>query len=211
VFDSGYLQGFRPALSSYKNQTMKKFLLLIIAGLFALQITSLQAATETYKLDPVHSDVAFKIRHLGISWVSGSFKKLDGTVLVDTDNPANSKIKVTVEAASVDTESAKRDAHLNSPDFFDSAKYPTLSFESTKLTDKGNGMFEVTGNFTLHGVTKQITFILSTAGPVKGMQGEMRRGGEAEFFIQRSDYGMDKMIGPVGDEVRISLNFEAFK
>jgi polyisoprenoid-binding protein YceI len=189
---------------------MKKFLLSLVVGLVVLSAGYVQAATETYQLDPAHTNLGFKIKHLGISWVSGSFKKFEGTVVVDTDTPANSKIKVTVEANSVDTGNTKRDTHLNSPDFFDTAKFPTLSFESTKLTDKGQGVFEVEGNFTLHGVTKPVTITLNTAGPVS-MQNQTHRGGDTEFTIKRSDYGMDKMVGPVGDEVKISLSFEAIK
>ncbi|MDR0534383.1 MAG: YceI family protein [Verrucomicrobiales bacterium] len=189
---------------------MKKILLSLVVGLVVLSAGYVQAATETYQLDPAHTNLGFKIKHLGISWVSGSFKKFEGTVVVDTDTPANSKIKVTVEANSVDTGNTKRDTHLNSPDFFDTAKFPTLSFESTKLTDKGQGVFEVEGNFTLHGVTKPVTITLNTAGPA-AMQGQTRRGGDTEFTIKRSDYGMDKMVGPVGDEVKISLSFEAIK
>jgi polyisoprenoid-binding protein YceI len=116
---------------------------LAIAVLAVLSATPLRAAVETFKLDPVHSDLSFKIRHLGLGWVSGSFKKFDGSVTLDPAAPANSKIVVTVEAASVDTRNAKRDTHLNSADFFDTAKYPTLSFAGTRLVDKGNGVFEV--------------------------------------------------------------------
>ncbi|MDD5262833.1 MAG: YceI family protein [Methylacidiphilales bacterium] len=188
-----------------------RWISLLAAALVAVQISSLQAAPETYKIDPVHSNLAFKIRHLGISWVNGSFKQFEGTVTVDAENPDKSSVKVVAQAASVDTANDMRNKHLCSPDFFDVAKYPTLSFESTHVALKGDNVYEVTGNFTLHGVTKPLTFTFNGSPAVPGMKGETRRGGDTAFTLKRSDFGMTKMVGPVGDEVQISLSFEGVK
>lgn len=171
----------------------------------------LYAAPETYKIDPVHSSVGFKIRHLGVSWVNGSFKDFEGQVAFDPDKPENSSVNVNVKAASVDTGSDKRDTHLRKPEYFGVDKYPTLSFKSTKVEKAGPNLYKVTGDFTLLGVTKSVTFDFAATDEVKGMQGEIRRGGETEFVLKRSDFGMKEMIGPIGDEVRVSLAFSGIK
>ena len=171
----------------------------------------LQAAPETYKIDPVHSSVDFKIRHLGISWVSGIFKEFEGTLIYDETNAAASTIEVMVKASSVDTNSEMRDAHLKKPEFFNVDKFPALTFKSTKVEKLPSGHLKVNGDFTLLGVTKPIEFEVEVSGPVQGMKGETRRGGETEFEIKRSDYGMKEMVGPIGDEAKISLAFSAIK
>ena len=170
-----------------------------------------QALPETYVIDPVHSNVAFKIRHLGISWVNGSFKQFEGKVLLDAEQPEKSSVKVTVQSASIDTATPDRDKHLRSPDFFNVEKFPVLSFESSKVTAKGQNVYEVTGNFTLLGVAKPVTFLFNGSDAVKGMKGETRRGGDTTFTLKRSDFCMSKMIGPIGDEVQVSLSFEGVK
>jgi polyisoprenoid-binding protein YceI len=169
---------------------------------------AVQAAPETFKADAAHSSVGFKIRHLGISWVKGTFKDFEGTAIFDAEKPEMSSVQVTVQAASVDTGNKDRDAHLQKDEFFNVEKFPTLSFKSTKVVKKDGDVYEVTGDFTLMGVTKPVTFTFEASGPIKGMKGETRRGGETEFKIKRSDFGMAKMIGPIGDEVQISLAFE---
>ena len=188
---------------------MKKFLLAV--GLVFAAGLGLQAAPETYAIDSVHSSVDFKIRHLGVSWVQGSFGKFEGKVVFDADKAEASSVEVTVQADSVDTRNDGRDKHLKSEDFFNTAKYPTLSFKSTKVEKKAADTYEVTGDFTLLGVTKPLTFTMTTSGPVEGMKKETRRGGETEFTIKRSDFGMSKMVGPIGDDVKISLAFSGVK
>lgn len=174
-------------------------------------LPGLQAAPETYKIDPVHSSVGFKVRHLGVSWVHGSFKDFEGQVVFDPEKPENSSVNLTVKAASVDTGNEKRDAHLRKPEFFGADKNPTLSFKSTKVEKAGPNLYRVTGDFTLIGVTKSLTVDFTGTDEVKGMQGETRRGGETEFVLKRSDFGMKEMIGPIGDEVRVSLAFSGIK
>jgi polyisoprenoid-binding protein YceI len=185
--------------------------LLMVFGFLSLVLANFAVAAETYVIDPVHSSVDFKVRHLGISWVQGSFQKFAGKGMFDLDKPETSALEVTVEAGSITTGNEKRDGHLKSEDFFNAAKFPTLTFKSTKVVKKGEGSFEVTGDMTLLGVTKPLTFVVNTFGPVEGMQKELRRGGDTEFTIKRSDFGMAKMVGPIGDEVKVSLAFSAIK
>ncbi len=172
---------------------------------------TLSAAPETFKIDPVHSSVGFKIRHLGISWVNGSFKDYEGQVTLDPEKPETSSVQIAVKAASVDTGNEKRDGHLRNADFFDVEKFPTLTFKSTKVEKTAEGTYRVTGDFTLMGVTKAVTVNFTGTEEVKGMQGETRRGGETSFTIKRSDYGMKNSLGPVGDDVHISLAFSGVK
>jgi polyisoprenoid-binding protein YceI len=188
---------------------MKTFLALVLM-VVAFGASSLEAA-ETYKADVAHSNLSFKIRHLGISWVNGSFKDFEGAAVFDAEKPENSSVQVTAKAASIDTANKDRDKHLSSADFFNVEKFPTLNFKSTKVTKKADDLYEVTGDFTLLGVTKPITFEFTTSGPVQGMKGETRRGGETTFKLKRSDFGMTKMVGPIGDDVQVSLAFEGIK
>ncbi|HVR10230.1 MAG TPA: YceI family protein, partial [Thermoanaerobaculia bacterium] len=117
---------------------------------------SAAAQPAVYKADPVHSKVGFSIRHL-VSDVDGRFKDFDGAIKYDSQHPADSSVQFTVQAASIDTGNDGRDKDLRSPNFFDVAKFPTLSFTSTKVAPKGNNAFDVTGSLTIHGVTKTVT------------------------------------------------------
>jgi len=183
-----------------------------VLSLFALSLlplSSLQAA-ETYEIDAVHSSVVFKIRHLNVADFYGRFNEVTGTVSFDKENPEKSSVIADVKVESVDTHNDKRNQHLKSPDFFNAKQFPTISFKSTKV-EKAGDAFKVTGDFTLHGVTKSITLDFTKVGEGKGMQGEQRVGGGAEFTIKRSDYGMTFMQNGLGDEVRIILSFEGVK
>jgi polyisoprenoid-binding protein YceI len=166
---------------------------------------------DTYTADPAHSSIGFKIKHLGISTVQGQFKDYTGKVLFDKDDPTKSSVEVSVKAASVDTSNTKRDDHLRSKSFFNVAEFPTLGFKSTSVKKIDDATYEITGGFTLLGVTKPITVQLTDVAFGKGMKGEDRAGGEIKFKIKRSDYGMNFMVGPVGDDVDIDLYFEAVK
>jgi polyisoprenoid-binding protein YceI len=184
------------------------------AALLALLLataTLASAQTETYEIDPVHSTVAFKIRHLGISWVNGNFADITGTVVFDPANPEKSSAEVKVQAASVDTRNGKRDTHLKSPDFFDAEKHGALTFKSTKVRKTGDKTYEITGDFSLLGVTKPLTITFTDLGTATGMQGEARRGGETSFSLKRSTFGMTKNVGPIGDDVEVTLAFSGVK
>jgi polyisoprenoid-binding protein YceI len=190
---------------------MKKLVaLLAVAPALAL------AAPTTFKLDPSHSQVGFSVRHLVISNVRGEFRKYEGTVALDDADPARSTVEATIDVGSVDTRVADRDAHLKSPDFFDVAKYPTMTFKSTKVARAGKDKLAVTGDLTLHGVTRPVVLDVTVTPEVKGMFGETRRAFAATTKIDRKDFGLtwNKVVeaGPaVGDEIAITLDLEAVK
>jgi len=170
------------------------------------------AAQDTYKIDPVHSEISFKIRHL-LAKTSGRFTKFSGTIKVDTADISKSSVEVSIDAASINTDNEKRDEHLKSADFFDVAKFPTLTFKSTSVKEVAKGKLEVTGDFTLHGVTKRVTFPITNAGTQPGMQpGSVVAGFvDGALTINRNDFGIKTYPGALGDDVAISLNVEAGK
>jgi polyisoprenoid-binding protein YceI len=182
-------------------------LLLVMMGIASARAN----AADTFKVDPVHSFATFKIRHLGISNVTGDFSAIDGVITADKKNPAASAVEITIQTKSVNTHSDMRDNDLRSPNFFDVQKYPDMTFKSTKVRKLSATKYEVTGVFTLLGVKKTIKVKVDYLGEAKGMQGEMRAGFETAFTIKRSDYGMKKDLPLVGDEVQISLSVEAIK
>ena len=169
-------------------------------------------AQDTYKIDAVHSEVSFKIRHL-LAKVSGRFTKFSGTIQVNPADMAKSSVEVTIEAASVATDNEARDKHLRSADFFEVEKYPTITFKSTAVREVAKGKLEVTGDFTLHGVTKRITFPITNAGTQPGPQpGSVIAGFiDGALTINRNDYGIKYGPAVLGEEVAISLNIEAGK
>jgi polyisoprenoid-binding protein YceI len=193
---------------------VKKTLLSAVAALAVLP--SLASAASGFKIDASHSSVGFSVRHLVISQVRGQFTNVVGTVAVDEADLAKSTVEATIDAASISTQVADRDTHLKSPDFLDAAKYSTIAFKSTKVAKAGKDELKVTGDLTLHGVTKPVTLAVTTTPEVKGMYGETRRGFSATTKISRKDFGLtwNKLVeaGPaVGDEITITLDLEAVK
>lgn len=185
---------------------MKRFVLLL-----ALSAMVSTGRGDTFQIDPVHSSVLFKIKHLGVADFYGRFNEISGTVNFDPHDATKDSITAEVKVASVDTHEEKRNQHLKSPDFFNAVQFPTISFKSTKVQKKDAESFEVTGDFTLHGVTRPVTFLFKKGDVGKGMQGETRMGGEAQFSVKRSDYGMTFMQNGLGDEVGIILSLEGVK
>ncbi|MEY2490022.1 MAG: hypothetical protein QOC70_1964 [Verrucomicrobiota bacterium] len=167
-------------------------------------------AADTFKVDPVHSFVLFSVQHFGVSNSYGRFNDISGTVVFDKDNPSKSSVELSVPVESLDTNNAKRDQSLKSPDYLNAKQFPTLKFKSTKVQGSGDTL-KVSGDFTLHGVTKPLTVDFKKVGEGKGLQGEARAGGETRFTIKRSDFGMNFMQGAVGDEVTIILSLEGVK
>jgi polyisoprenoid-binding protein YceI len=184
---------------------------------FALAaVAGLQAAT--YEIDSSHSSANFTVRHLMISNVRGQFSKVTGKVQFDPKNLAASSVEATIDTTTVNTREERRDAHLKSADFFDVAKYPSMTFKSKKFAAAGAGKYKVTGDLTIHGVTKEVVLDLAEVTPeTKGMQGETRVGGQASTKINRKDFGltwsktMDGGGAVVGDEVQITLDLELIK
>jgi|WetSurMetagenome_2_1015567.scaffolds.fasta_scaffold23144_4 polyisoprenoid-binding protein YceI len=179
----------------------------LIVGIEGLAPAAAPSGVQ-YQFDPAHTSVTFKIRHAGISWVQGRFDEFGGACTLDAEDPAKSAFEMTIKTASVDTNVAARDEHLRSPDFFDTKKFPEMTFKSTAVK-KVEGGLEVAGDFTLHGATKPITFTLVGGKKAEFPKGTQRVGFVTEFSLKRSDFGMDKMIPDVGDEVRIFISLEA--
>ena len=189
---------------------------LIAIGLtVSLGVSVASAQNATWQLDSAHSNAQFSVRHLGISNVQGEFTKVTGTVQVDDQDISKSSVTASIDVASIDTRAQGRDNDLKSEHFFDVAKYPTLTFQSTKIWKTGEGTAKMTGNLTLHGVTKEVTFDVS--GPSKTIQamGGTRRGASATTKINRQDFGLtylsNKLPGGdemIGDDVTITLDIE---
>ena len=167
-------------------------------------------AADEYAYDLVHSSVGFKARHLDISWIHGRFNEVDGKFSLDRENPAKSKFELTIKADSVDTANKARDEHLRQPDYFDTKQFPTIEFKSTS-TKAVEGGYEVTGDFTMHGKTKKITFVLKGGKEIE-FKGMKRVGFSTELSLKRSDFGFDKnAIGPIGDEALIYIDCEGVR
>jgi polyisoprenoid-binding protein YceI len=167
------------------------------------------AVADDFTLDGMHTAVTFKASHLGLSWTHGRFNNVSGSFRIDPD-AGKCAFNLTIKAESLDTANAKRDEHLRSPDFFNVKQFPTLSFESTEVKPIKDG-YQVTGNLTLHGVTKSVSFPLVGGRKAEFPKGVERTGFTTELSIKRSDFGMDKMIEAIGDEVYISISFEGTK
>lgn len=187
---------------------------LAAAGLVASSTRSAWSEPEgsTWTGDTVHSFVLFKVKHLSTSWAFGRFN--DFTVAVTTDDTgANvTGVQFDVKAESIDTGNAAREKHLRSPDFLSAGEFPTISFKSDSVKPAGDGAWEVAGNLTLRGQTKPLAVKLVRTGAGKGMRGESLLGLETTFTVKRSDYGFPaKMIGPVSDEVELTVTTEAAK
>ena len=188
---------------------MKLFAVLCASALFLAP--SVHAA-ETYKIDPVHSTIGFKVRHL-FAKVTGRFVDVTGTITTDPDHPENSSVVAKINTESITTENDKRDKDLRSPEFFDAQKFSLITFKSKKVHQLGPDTADVTGDLTMHGVTKEVTLHVKFLGKGKGMNG-VTTGWEATTTIKRSEFGLtwNKVIegtAVVGDEVDIELEIAA--
>jgi polyisoprenoid-binding protein YceI len=174
------------------------------------------AQTTHWVIDPVHTMVEFKVRHLMIANVRGRFPKVDATIH-EAEDAADTRVDVEIDASSVDTQDPKRDEHLRSADFFDVEKHPTITFRSTKIEPKGNGRFEVTGDLTIRGVTKQVVLEVKEEGQTKDPWGGERMGFSATGTVNRKDFGLKWNVAleaggvMVGDIVQIRIEAEAVK
>lgn len=189
----------------------------VVAIAFTL-IAPVLAHADTWQIDPMHTSVEFTVRHMMISNVKGTFEKTSGTITVEGADPTTAKIDAVIDASSINTRVEKRDADLKSPDFLDVAKYPSITFISTKVEAAGDGKWKVTGDLTLHGVTKPVVLdVEGTGAPIKDPFGNTRAGASATTKINRKDFGVayNKALEAggvvVGDEVSITIDVEAIK
>jgi polyisoprenoid-binding protein YceI len=188
---------------------MKYFSRLAFIVSLALGLATItQAAVETYKIDPVHSSVGFSIRHF-FSNVPGVFTKFSGVIIVDRDHLENSSVTATIDVPSVDTRTEKRDNHLRSPDFFDAAKFPVMTFKSTAWKQTGEGTFDVTGDLTIKDVTKPVVLNVKLLGFGPGMKETMLCGWQATATINRNDFGITTFPKMLGDDVAVTIGIEA--
>jgi polyisoprenoid-binding protein YceI len=179
---------------------------------------STPATTTTWKLDPAHSHAEFKVKHMMISNVKGSFNGLSGTLTENNGDPTLSVVEASVDVNTVATGDAQRDAHLKSADFFDAEKYPTMTFKSTSVKPNGDGGYNVTGDLSLHGQIRQQTFVVDgPSAPGKDPWGNTRIGLSATTKISRKDYGLNWNAALetggilVGDDVTITLEVQFIK
>jgi polyisoprenoid-binding protein YceI len=190
----------------------------LTAGLAVVLSLPASAATSTWQVDPAHSEALFSIRHLTISTVRGGFSKIKGTISFDDKDPSKSIVDVAIDMSTVDTREPKRDDDLRSDKFFDVTKYPTMTFKSTKVEQVSAGKLKVTGDLTMHGVTKEV--VLDVDGPsaaIKDPWGNQRAAASATTKINRQDFGVkwNKTIDNggvmLGDEVSITIDVEMFQ
>lgn len=188
---------------------MKKILLVAAA----VAMTSPLAFADDYVIDTkgAHASINFKVQHLGYSWLTGRFNDFDGKFSWDSKAPADSKVELTIDTNSVDSNHAERDKHLRSDDFLDSSKFPEAKFVSTKIEDLGNDKFKIHGDFTLLGVTKPMVIDTYKLGEGKDPWGNYRVGFSGATSFKRADYGMTKNLGPAAEDVVLELHVEGVR
>ena len=192
---------------------MRTFMVMVLLG------AALPAWAESaWEIDPAHSSVHFSVRHMMVSNVRGAFTKVAGTVQGDENDATHATVEATIDTSSIDTREAKRDEHLRSPDFLDVAKYPTMTFRSKKIGKVGDGRYDVTGDLTLHGVTREV--VLHVEGPspaTKDPRGALRAGASATTRIDRRDFGitwskaLDGGGVVVGNDIDVTIDVEGVK
>lgn len=187
---------------------MKKLLLATAITGSALITSVANAATYDIDNEGAHASINFKIQHLGYSWLTGRFNDFDGSFEYDAAKPETSAINVTIDTTSIDSNHAERDKHLKGSDFLDVKKFPTATFKSTGFKSTGDGAGNMTGEFTMHGVTKTITIPVERLGEGNDPWGGYRAGFSGATVLKLSDYGIDYNLGPASSTVEIELHVE---
>jgi polyisoprenoid-binding protein YceI len=189
-----------------------KFIRILLITALAATPLFAQDAPEAWTVDKGHSSATFKVRHM-MANVVGQFRDFTGNINLDRANPAGSSVEFTIQSASIDTGNSNRDEHLRSADFFDAAKFPAITFKSTAVAAKSANEFAVTGDLTMHGVTKRVTLPVSFLGFGKTARGE-KAGFEIETTVNRKDYGIvwNKTLDEggllLGEDVKVTINLE---
>jgi polyisoprenoid-binding protein YceI len=158
----------------------------------------------------MHTAAVFKISHLGLSWTYGRFNDVSGDFVIDAADPTGMSFAVSIKTESVDTGNGKRDGHLKSPDFFNAKQFPLITFKSTSVKAVAGG-YDVTGDLTMHGVTKSINLPLRGGRTAEFPPGKQRTGFAGDLILRRGEFGMTNMANAIGDEVYISVSFEGTK
>lgn len=172
-------------------------------------LTALQASAQDWQIDGAHTNVLFSVDHMMVSETTGRFKKVEGSVKASKPDFTDAVVDIKIPISSVDTDNADRDKHLQAEDFFDAAKFPHMSFKSTKISKESGNTYAVSGNLTIHGVTKPVTLKGRFIAPQKDPYGKTRAGfAKLEGKINRQDFGVSGGGMAVGDEVRITVNVE---
>lgn len=187
----------------------------IAAAVFAVPSI---AAASTWEIDPAHSSAKFTVKHMMITNVTGEFGNVTGTVNLDDKDPSKTTVTASVDTTTINTNQAKRDAHLKSPDFFDVEKYPAMTFASKSVKANGKDKFKVTGDLTLHGVTKPVTLDVESASTeIKDPWGGTRRGASATTKLNRKDFGLTWNQAletggvAVSEDVNVTLDLQLVK
>ena len=191
-----------------------KLRIAVVAAAVLACLAPVTGRAGTYEIDPAHTSVQFSVRHMMISNVRGEFTKVSGKATGDPATPTATTVEATIDAASIDTRNEKRDEHLRSPDFLDVAKFPTITFKSTKV-EKAGDAWKLAGDLTLHGVTKPVVLdVTNVTAPTKDPWGNTRIGASATTKVNRQDYGIvfNKTLDGggvlVGDEIAITIDVE---
>ena len=194
-----------------RQQTRWMAYLSIVAMLVG-SLQSVQAQAVTYRIDPVHSFIIFRVKHLNTGFAYGRFNTFSGTIVVDERNPANSSIELEIDANSVDTGNSQRDDHLRSPDFFSARQFPKITFKSTRVRKINDTTVEVQGDLTMRGVTRPITARVTFTGKGRNQRGQEIIGFETTFMIRRSQFNINYGLnGGLADEVRVTFAVEGIR
>lgn len=190
---------------------MRTYLLRTLLALSVVAGVGSTSRADDYVIDAAHSGVSFQISHMGLSYIPGRFNQFSGNFTIDTSDPAKSSFSLTIKTDSVDTNNSKRDEHLRAPDFFNAKQFPTITFASTAVKAIEGG-YEVTGDLTMHGETKPITFSLKGGKTAEFPPKVIRTGFTSpQIVIKRTDFGVGKPMPVLGDEVYIAVSFEGTK
>jgi polyisoprenoid-binding protein YceI len=189
---------------------MKKHYLSLLLSILAFAGTTV-AQADSFKIDPAHSAILFKVGHFGVGHVYGRFDTFSGTFTFDQNDPSKDAVNVEIKTDTVDTNVPKRDTDIKGPDFLNAAQFPTATFKSTSVKKIDDKNYEVTGDFTLRGVTKPLTLNVQAIGSGPGPKGEFRTGWEATTTLKRSDFDVKALLPAVTDEVSLRIAVEGIK
>ncbi|MGA9565680.1 MAG: YceI family protein [Candidatus Korobacteraceae bacterium] len=187
---------------------MSKVLAFLSTGLLLLAVSAM-AEVQTWQIDPNHTAAQFSVRHMGISTVRGAFTKVSGSAQYDPADPSKTAVEATIDAASVDTRVSMRDDDLRSPNYFEVAKYPTITFKSKSVQAAGTGKLKIVGDLTIHGVTKEVALdVDGPSAPVTDPRGNTHVGASASTTIKRTDFGVGSSNPMIGEDITITIDVE---